>query len=284
MNLTYLIMKKILLLISIISWSYNVSAQCDSNLPVSENFDTNNIGVCWQVNDSDGDSNNWYWWQYSAYYGGHKVISSNSFYTSSGALTPDNWIISYPIDLTSLSSGTNITLSWKVRGELAGFSHEYYTIYAATNNQISSFTASPVKRSEYVDEVGGAGTFVTRTLDISALAGNMVYIAFRHHNSSNQYNINIDDVNVQSGTLGIEDFNKENFAYYYSSDKESLTLKSSNKPISYVEVYNLLGQSVVSKKLSNTTEDINLSTLVDGVYIAQIEIDNTTKAIKFLKQ
>jgi hypothetical protein len=284
MNLTYLVMKKILLLISIISWSYNVNAQCDSNLPVSENFDSDNIGVCWQVNDNDGDSNNWFWKQYSAYYGGYKLISSNSFYTSTGALTPDNWIISHAINLTSFSSGQNITLSWKVRGELAGFSHEYYSVYAATNNQTSSFTSSSVKRSEYVDEVGGSGTFVTRTLDVSSLAGNMIYVAFRHHNSTNQYNINIDDVTVQSGTLGIEDFNKDNFSYFYSPNNETLTLKSSSKPISSVEIYNLLGQNVANRKSSNTTENINLSNLVDGVYIAQIEIDNTTKAIKFIKQ
>jgi hypothetical protein len=45
-----------------------------------------------------------------------------------------------------------------------------------------------------------------------------------------------------------------------------------------------LGQNVANRKSSNTTENINLSNLVDGVYIAQVEIDNTTKAIKFIKQ
>jgi hypothetical protein len=168
-------------------------------LPITENFNTNTINVCWNVIDKDLDGNNWYWWEYSSYYGGHKVISSNSYYTSSGALTPDNWIVSHAIDLRSFSSNDNIRVTWKVRGELAGFSHEYYTVYAATNNQTTAFLASPVKRGEYVDEVGGAGVFVTRTIDISALAGNMVYIAFRHHNSTNQYNINIDDVSVTKG-------------------------------------------------------------------------------------
>ncbi|RIA09631.1 putative secreted protein (Por secretion system target) [Flavobacteriaceae bacterium MAR_2010_72] len=283
-NLTYLVMKKILLLICIIGWSYNSNAQCNSNLPVTETFDTNNIGVCWIVNDGDGDSNNWYWWEYSSYYGGHKVISSNSFYTSTGALNPDNWIMSHAIDLTTFTTGNTIELSWKVRGELAGFSHEYYSIYAATNNSISSFQSSPVKRSEYVDEVGGAGTFVTRTMDISSLAGNIVYIAFRHHNSTNQYNINIDDVTVSTSTLGVEDFNKDNFKYFYNSSNETLTLRSSNLPIDSVKIYNILGQSVINKRSSTTNEDIDMSQMVDGIYIAQIEINNSTKSIKFLKQ
>lgn len=277
-------MKKLLLTICIIGWSYNTNAQCDSNLPVSDNFDTDKIGVCWNVIDNDGDTNNWYWWQYSSYYGGHKVISSNSYYTSSGALTPDNWIISHPIDLTSYSPSDNIELSWKIRGELAGFSHEYYSIYAATNNQTSSFISSSVKRSEYVDEVGGAGAFVTRTLDVSALAGNMIYVAFRHHNSTNQYNINIDDVTVSSSALGIEDFNKENFKYYYSPESKNLILKSTSMPISSVKIYNLLGQNVINRTLSDTDEHIDMSGIVDGVYIAQVEINNSTKAFKILKQ
>ena len=191
-------MKKLMFLICAVTWSYCTNAQCDSNLPINETFDTNTIGTCWQINDQDGDSKNWLWYSYSAYYGGHKVIASYSVSTSVGALTPDNWIMSYPIDLTSFSSGDNVHLSWKIRAGLSYASHEYYSVYAATNNNISSFTSSPVKRSEYIDEVGGAVNFVTRTLDVSAFVGNTVYIAFRHHNSSNQSNIEIDEIIIAS--------------------------------------------------------------------------------------
>ena len=279
-------MKKLLLLVGIIMvWSYNATAQsCDDTLPVMEDFtDPNVINVCWNLIDKDGDGNNWAWKSYNEAYGGYKVISSNSW-TSSGVLTPDNWIISHQIDLTSFSTSEEINLSWKVRGEYAAFSHEYYTIYAATGNGTSDFESSPVQRGEYADLVGGDGNFVTRSLDISELAGNIVYIAFRHHDSTNQYNINIDDVSVSTATLAIEDFNKDNFKYFYSPDNKTLTLKSANKPISSVAIYNLLGQTVINKQLSNTSEDINLSTLVDGIYIARIKINNSTTAIKFLKQ
>ena len=278
-------MKKLLLIASIISYTFNLSAQCDDTLPLLEDFtDPNVINVCWNLMDQDGDTNDWYWWEYSAYYGGYKVISSNSFYTSTGALTPDNWIISHSIDLSSFSISDNITLSWKVRGELVGFAHEYYTIYAATNNGISNFESSPVKRSEYVDEVGGEGVFVSRSLDISSLAGNIVYIAFRHHNSTNQYNINIDDVSVSNSTLGIDDFEASSFKHYYNTNTDVLTLKSSQSAFDSVEIYNILGQNIINKSLSQTIETVNLSSLKDGIYIAQVTIANTKKTIKFLKQ
>ena len=278
-------MKKLLLFACIISYTFNLSAQCDDTLPVMEDFtDPNVINICWNLMDEDGDSNDWYWWEYSAFYGGHKVIASNSFYTSSGALTPDNWIISHAIDLTSFSTSETITLSWKVRGELVGFAHEYYTIYAATGDQISNFTSSPVNRGEYVDEVGGEGVFVTRSLDVSSLAGNTAYIAFRHHNSTNEYNINIDDVSVSTGTLGIDDNQANSFKHYYNTNTDVLTLKSFTSALDSVEIFNILGQNVLNKSLSQTNETLNLSSLKDGIYIARINIDNRTKTIKFLKQ
>ena len=284
-NLTYLVMKKILLLVGIIiSWSYNLKAQsCDGNLPVMETFDTNNIGVCWQVDDEDGDGYNWYWRDYGSFYGGYKCLTSRSWNSSDLALTPDNWIVSYPINLTSYNPSDNIQLSWKVRGEMAALSHEFYTVYASTGNQITDFQSSSVNRGEYADEVGATGVFVTRTMDISSLAGNTVYIAFRHHNSTDQLILNIDDVTVSTSALGIEDFNKENFKFFYSKDTNSLIVKSANNPISSIKIYNILGQTVVNKTLSDYNENLNLSTLVDGIYIAQVEIDNTTKSIKFLK-
>lgn len=278
-------MKKLLHILVLIGFSNSVLSQsCNSSLPILEDFtDSNVINVCWDLVDSDGDNNDWYWWEYSATYGGAKCIVSNSYYTSTGALTPDNWITSYAIDLTSASPGDNIELSWKLRGELLDFSHEYYTVYAATGNQISDFQSSSVKRSEYVDEVGGAATWVTRTLNLSALAGNTVYIAFRHHASSNQYNINIDDVAVTTSALSIEDFNDENFNYYYDNDSKTLNLSSTNKPISSIEIFSILGQNVMHKKSSQTSEILDMSSLTNGIYIARIVIDGSDKSIKFIK-
>ena len=278
-------MKKLFLLASIIGSTLNLNAQCDSTLLITENFsDSNVVDVCWNLVDQDGDGWNWYWRDYGSYYGGHKCLTSRSWNSSELALFPDNWIYSYAINLTSFNSNDDITLSWKVRGELASLSHEYYTVYAATNNQISAFESSPVKRGEYADDVGGTGVFVTRTLDISSLAGNIVYIAFRHHNSSDQLSINIDEVSVSTALLGVDDFETNSFKHYYNTNTDVLTLKSFKSALDSVEIYNILGQNVLNRSLSQTNENINLSTLKDGIYIARITIDNSTKTIKFLKQ
>lgn len=278
-------MKNILLLTTLLCFIsiIKVKAQCDNTLPVIENFDVNNIGVCWQLDDLDGDGYDWYWREYLPIYGGYKCLVSRSYNTADGALTPDNWVISYPIDLTSFSTSDNIQLSWKVRGEYSALSHEYYSVYAATNNQISAFTSSPVVTSEYADAVGGTGTFVTRSMDLSSLAGNMIHIAFRHYNSSNQYSINIDEVTINNFTLGVDDFAAENFKYYYNAKTENLTLKSSIVMLDDIEIYNILGQKVLNKKLLQSEETLNLSSLIDGIYIAKLNSEKAAKTFKFVK-
>ena len=51
-----------------------------------------------------------------------------------------------------------------------------------------------------------------------------------------------------------------------------------------IKIYNRLGQNVFSKSLSNVTEDINLTSLSDGVYIAKIKIGDGEKTLRILKQ
>ena len=115
------------------------------------------------------------------------------------------------------------------------------------------------------------------------MAGNVIYVAFRHHFSVGQRELDIDDIMISTSALSVEDFNKENFKFFYSKETKSLTVKSANNPITSIKIYNILGQTVVNKISSDYNENLNLSNLVDGMYIAQIEIDNTIKSIKFLK-
>ena len=270
-------MKKILLLVFILSYTYNLNAQCDSTLPITEDFsDTTAVNFCWDFIDSDGDGFGWFLYDLG---GGNQGLKSHSFIGY--ALTPDNWIISNGIDLTSSNS---VELTWRVRATDWDFDKENYSVYVATGNQISNFTSSPTMFTENLDNTDASGNFANRSLDISSLAGQMVYVAFRHHGVTDQWELDIDDFAISSSTLGVDDFETGNFTHYYNANSDVLTLKSSNRPIDSIELFNLLGQKVVSDKLSQNNETIDLSNIGDGIYIAQITIDDATKTIKFLKQ
>jgi hypothetical protein len=129
----------------------------------------------------------------------------------------------------------------------------------------------------------GNGDFESRSLNISALAGQSIYIAFRHHAVSNQFVLNIDNIAI-NGTLSVSDIENEGFNYFYNKNSDILNLESSKDPLSHIEIYSLLGQNVISKSLKSLTESIDVSSLTDGLYLARVYVGGHLKTIKFLKE
>ena len=273
-------MKKITFILLVLGFSLNSKSQCYNSLPITEDFnDSNVINVCWDLIDNDGDTYNWFVDNLE----GNNGLRSNSYQSGIGNLSPDNWIISQAIDLTSLS-GANIELNYRVRAFSVTFDKERYTVYAATGNQISDFESSSLSMFDNLDNSDASGAWGNRTFNVSALAGNIIYIAFRHHFSVGQNSINLDDVSISTASLGIDNADNIPFKHYYNSNSKELTLKSSSLPMDNIALYNILGQNVLNKTLSQTEETIDLSTLNKGIYIGQVSFDNVVKTIKFVKQ
>jgi hypothetical protein len=262
-------------------------ASCKSSLPIADTCEPASFYVCWTNIDDDGDTFDWFVVDYDLDADdnpdGNPCFGSASWDPIAGALTPDNWLISNAVDLTGLSTSDTVELTWKARGIDATYADEHYTVYVATGNTIPDFTSSSVSFNEIIGQNGGAGVFADRTLNIASLAGNMVYIAFRHHGVSDQFVLNIDDVGVDF-TLGVNNFEKNQLSHFYNKTTDILKLESSVLALDSIEIYNLLGQNVFSKSLSNFTEDINLTSLNDGLYIVKIKVGDGKKTLKILKQ
>ncbi|MEQ3796458.1 choice-of-anchor J domain-containing protein [Flavobacteriaceae bacterium MJ-SS4] len=185
-------MKNIILFSFIIGIAYNINSQCDHTLPVYEDFsNTFAVNSCWTYIDDDGDGLGWSITSLDG--SGNKGLKSKSF--AGTALTPDNWIISNSINLPSSGS---IELTWKVRATYWQYDAENYSVYVATGNSQSDFTSSSVMFTENLVGSDASGSFANRSLNISSLAGQTVYIAFRHHGVTDQFEIDIDDFSITS--------------------------------------------------------------------------------------
>ncbi len=161
---------------------------------LNEDFETAPAG--WTVGDRDGDGFNWTIGTVSAAYLTTNQLYSRSWDSTNGALTPDNYIITsqitIPADLTTLNlkyqvAPATLTNSWY---------QEYYTVYWATDiSSYATIDASPqVKPGGII-----AQAVVLENIDMSAYIGQTGYLVFRHHNTTNQEYIAIDDM-VLSGT------------------------------------------------------------------------------------
>ncbi|NBC58513.1 MAG: hypothetical protein GVY05_09580, partial [Bacteroidetes bacterium] len=211
-----------------------------------DDFDDEDISD-WTLYDEDQDGNNWAAIQIEDDMNnpvGTPVLRSASW--NGAPLTPDNYAVSPAIDLTNEASNT-VTLSWVVTAADAAFADENYTVYVATGNTVNDLNSASISFNEVVTDngPGGLDNPYTKTLDISSLAGSIVYVGFRHHGVTDEFTIEIDDVKVESESLSTEDFEAFNFNYFV--DVQNKLNLSANQAFDQVTLHNLLGQQVLSQ-------------------------------------
>jgi hypothetical protein len=266
-------MKKTLLLITLFLTAFIGFSQ---TVVFSDDFDDEDISD-WTTIDADGDGNNWFAVQVTNNGNpvGTPVLRSASW--STNPLTPDNWVIAPVIDLSAYSGGT-ATLHWEVAAPDANWDIENYTVYASTGNTVADFMASAVTFNE--STLDGVNDLTPRSLDISSLAGGMVYIAFRHHDVTDQFVIHVDNVEVVAqATASVDENSISNFVHSFINSE--LNIKSSEN-FSGISIFDITGKSILAKKLNSSDENILLN-ISEGIYIAKVTTENNkVKTFKFI--
>ena len=160
---------------------------------LSEDFE-NGIPTTWMNVDADNDGNIWMEGTapgVSGHNGSNGCAYSCSYYNGT-VLTPDNWLITPAVTLSA-----NANLTFWVCAQDANYAAEHYGVYiSTTGTSTSSFT---LLFEETLDANGGArtqGTWKQKTVDLSSYTGQTVYIAFRHFNCTDEFYIDLDDVEI----------------------------------------------------------------------------------------
>ncbi|MDD4310536.1 MAG: choice-of-anchor J domain-containing protein, partial [Candidatus Cloacimonetes bacterium] len=150
----------------------------------------------WVSNDADADTYNWM--QYTATGAAHTGLNcagSASYVNDSkdsgvrssftrGALTPDNWLITPRLTITNGDA-----LNYWIAAQDPAWPAEFYSVkLSTTNNLVASFT------NTLFSETLTDGVWANRNIDLSAYAGQSVFIAFQHHNCTDQFVLKLDDV------------------------------------------------------------------------------------------
>jgi hypothetical protein len=180
-------MKKTLLSIFSVALGFSLNAQTY----FSEDF-SGGLGQ-FTSTDADGDTFEWTAVDYAAGDGQGNVATSASWDGTQGPLTPDNWLISSAIDLSS-ATGT-VMLEWVVIAQDQAWADENYTVYVANSNTPAALGASSTTFNEVI---GTSSGYMARSLDVSAFAGQTIHVAFRHHNCTDWFRMNLDDISVRT--------------------------------------------------------------------------------------
>ena len=209
---------------------------------------------------------------------GTNIAAVSYSYYNGQILSPDNWFVLGPIDLTN---EPDALLAWEMAVFDTTYYAENYSVYVGTSNEPLDLIDSSLVSFNEIPQAADANQFNARELDISAAVGNEVYIAFRHHDVSDQFVIAIDNVSITS-TLSSEEFSIENLNYSYNIDSKLLTIDSSEM-LRKVNIYNLLGQEIISNDVNGYNVNTNLSELNSSVYIVNVEgVNNTSDTFKII--
>lgn len=111
---------------------------------------------------------------------GDKAAISTSWYTPAGI--SNDWLISAPISVTAGNF-----LTWKAMAPDQNYADGYIVKISTTTNAVSAFT------TDLLTVAGADGSWTSKYIDLSAYAGQTVYIAWVN-NSNDKYLLGIDDV------------------------------------------------------------------------------------------
>ena len=93
------------------------------------------------------------------------------------------------------------------------------------------------------------------------------------------------DTGIEAGDQGELSVGDNNFAGFTSFvDNNNVLNMRASLPLESVDIVNIAGQTVITQRLSNTNESLDLSSLSTGIYIANVSINGTQKAIKVVKR
>jgi Cleaved Adhesin Domain. len=185
------------------------------------NFDDNSM-MSWTSLDADGDGNGWVSSANPGIYHnsgvslsgtGHNeseayVISGSYANQTSQALTPDNYLVS-PMKIAA-QDGAAINF-WACAQD-ASYAAEHFGVAVSTGSNTAAadfttiqewtMTAKGNRGAEEYSAVRGTrqGSWYEYNVDLSAYAGQEIWVAIRHFNCTDMFILNVDDITLGDGS------------------------------------------------------------------------------------
>lgn len=235
--------------------------------------DVTNIPVGWTTLDQDGDGNIWIMNEFEE----ETYIVSESW-IDPNPLTPNNYLISPQIDLTS-STGT-LTLNYSIAAAGGSYYAENYSVaISATGTNVEDFTDTVF--TEILDESVADGVWGARQIDLSNYTESSIYITWIHHDCTDMYKLMLDNVNIiQTSPSSIGELTKTSSIY---PNPTNGIVKFNLANDSEISILDLSGK-ILMQKTVNSKDVIDISDFDKGTYIIRISNDNETTTKKIILQ
>ena len=180
----------------------------------TEDFESGSLPAGWAMIDADGDGNNWLFASATmgtgyGHNGSSDLILSQSYSNTYGALTPDNYLVTPQVTPVAGS-----TFSFYACAQDNAWASEHFGVAVSTGSQTNAndFTmlqewtmtakgmgiAAPGRDGDLRTQ----GNWYEYSVDLSAYAGQAIYLAIRHFNCTDWFYLDVDDVTFTTSAKG----------------------------------------------------------------------------------
>ena len=200
------------------------------------------------------------------------IMASFSWYNQV-VYTPNNYAFSPAIDLTSYTG--SIKLSYKHAAQDPDWDVEKYSLYVTSSPTVAAATTALHSQTT----MNGINTLTEITFDLSSYAGQTIYLCFRHHGVSDQYNIIFDDIKVEKmlpnnillQSVAVQPYITAGNQTYSGTVKNIGTNNVTSYTVTWqanggaLQTYNVTGVDIAPGTTHNFTHNIPLNA-VSGLY------------------
>ena len=208
-------------------------------------------------------------------------------------LAPDDYLVAPNL----IGATENTTISFWACAQDEDYPSEHFGVAVSTTGNTNAEDFTTIAEWTMTAKETRAGTWYEYTADLSEYAGQFIWVALRHFNSSNLFILCVDDIsinnfvrymefnstfNITIGNVSIAE-NEITSEIYPNPVDDKLYINSKDN-IEEIEIYNLLGVKLHSETISQGNENmIDMSGFESGLYLVKIKTDKGTETLKINK-
>jgi hypothetical protein len=260
-----------------------------ATFPFTESFVDGTILDCWGFENADMISPIWSFNTDTNDLDGDGANDSFMvvFPQAATEVAKDDWLFSLKVDMTTANTyGINVIYN---AFDLNSASDESFELYITDDQSSTAAYQSLLGTYTGITQSGVFGDntgndLITQAYSVTEAfvppSDGTYYIAIRATTTNSANLLMLLNLGITE-TLGVEEFNADNFKHFINYDTKVLTLQATEDMSNFV-LYNTIGQQVLNSGLSTKTHEVNLNTIDVGVYFAKVSIGNKTKTFKIL--
>ena len=177
----------------------------------------------------------------------------------------------------NLTAGTAYKISYDYGTSYGSFYTEKLKVAYGTSASDASMTNVLADYTAVVNEAP-----INDIVNFTPTTSGVYYFGFNAKSDANEDQLYVDNILVDLA-LANNSFNSTSISVYPNPVKDILNINYTEN-ISKIQVYNLLGQEVLTKSVNNTQNQLDMSTLVQGAYLVKITSNDLVKTMKVIKQ